>query len=222
MSGNDIVAYCIPDFGKCGASFNEVGPAFKESIDFLVSMKWTSAATDGDKDFLMDPPCAFWFNMPLCIGMYCVPCCACAVQGRNMEKMTGASYEAECLKMVALSCCGCYVCYYPKKRGEFRAKYGLKGSPLMDCLGTCCWGPCLTCQDAVELMRAGDYTVPMCSLDEASKAREGAYKAAANVKDTVAKVVEPKKEEAKAEEPKADEPKKDEAKPADPAPADAK
>lgn len=83
----------------------------------------------------------------------------------------GSTCESACLKMCILSCCCIYSCYYNKKRGQFRSKYGLQGSPLLDCLGACCFGPCMNCQDAVELMHAGGYNVPYCSLDAAAKAK---------------------------------------------------
>lgn len=41
-------------------------------------------------------------------------------------------------------------CYYARHRHATRAKYGLKGSGLTDCLGVCCFSPCYMCVDAIE------------------------------------------------------------------------
>jgi Cys-rich protein (TIGR01571 family) len=95
---------------------------------------------------------AGWYNIPLCLGMYFIPCCSCVVYLRNMEKMTGKSCESNCLTCCVLSlCCHMNLCYYAKKRGELRKKYGLIGSPCFDCLGCMCFGPCMICQDANDL-----------------------------------------------------------------------
>ena len=48
-----------------------------------------------------------------------------------------------------------------------RKKYGIKGSACFDCFAGLCFGPCLACQDANQLMESGGLNVPYCSLTEA-------------------------------------------------------
>lgn len=47
MSGqeNDIVAFCMPDFGKCGPGVNEIMPACQTAIQFLTEDLLKNAAT---------------------------------------------------------------------------------------------------------------------------------------------------------------------------------
>lgn len=161
----DIIPYCMPDFGKCGAAFGELAPAFSEAIEWVTSQKWLSCEETGTKDFVQNPSCVCWYNLPLCLGNCLIPCCVCATGARNLEKMNGKSYEANCVSACLLNCC-CYfgVCWYAKQRSEFRKKYDIKGSDGMDCLNACCFGPCAICQDANQLMKETDYKVPMAQL----------------------------------------------------------
>ncbi len=55
------------------------------------------------------------------------------------------------------------------QRGEMRKKYGIKGSPCFDCFGGICFGPCLLCQDANQLMESDGFNVPYCSLEKAKE-----------------------------------------------------
>jgi hypothetical protein len=48
-----------------------------------------------------------------------------------------------------------------------RKKYGIKGSPCFDCFAGLCFGGCLMCQDANQLMESEGLNVPYCSLSEA-------------------------------------------------------
>lgn len=177
MPNDDLVTFCAPDWNKCSAAVGDLMPAATEAIEYFVSMKWLSAEPDGSKAFHQDPVCAFWTNIPLSVGVCFVPCCGNAVHARKLEKFAGSSYESECLKMIVLSCC-CYLyaCYYPKRRGQFRAKFGLRGSPLEDCLTSCCFGGCMNCQEAVELEHSAGFKVPYCNLEDAAKLSGGAAK----------------------------------------------
>ena len=51
-----------------------------------------------------------------------------------------------------------------------RKKYNIKGTGCWDCCGACCGcGLCMLCQDANQLMDAGEIKIPFCSLAEAAK-----------------------------------------------------
>ncbi|KAG1675382.1 hypothetical protein FOA52_012301 [Chlamydomonas sp. UWO 241] len=57
------------------------------------------------------------------------------------------------------------VCWYAKKRSDFRKKYNIKGSTAGDCCLSCFCGSCVLCQDTNQLMAEDkSYKVPMAEL----------------------------------------------------------
>lgn len=163
MSDN-LVAFCLPDISKCGPAIGDIVPNFKEALAHFLAFKWFDFTETGSKDYAQNPCCICWYNLPLLVGVVCIPCCHQAVFLRTLEKQSGKSCESGCLSCCVLSmCCQFFCCYYAKKRTEFRKKYNLKGSEGIDCLGQICFAPCMLCQDANQLMIEGAYKVPYCS-----------------------------------------------------------
>lgn len=79
-------------------------------------------------------------------------------------------------------------CWIAKKRGEFRKKYNLKGTPMFDCLGCCCCGPCMVCQDSNALMELeADFVVPYASLQHAKEAQAKYQETVNKASDAVSK-----------------------------------
>mmetsp|Transcript_4692 Transcript_4692/g.10161 ORF Transcript_4692/g.10161 Transcript_4692/m.10161 type:complete len:173 (-) Transcript_4692:332-850(-) len=164
----ELVNYCLPNFGNCVPALGDLVPNAKEAIEYFLSFQWINVKPDGGKNFKQNPFFACWYNIPLCLAVCCVPCCNVAVFLRSMEKMSGKSCESQCLTCCILNCCCCmYNCYYAKKRGEMRKKYGLDGCGAWDCFGCCCFGPCLMCQDANEVQS----NIPFCSAQQAEAMR---------------------------------------------------
>lgn len=97
----------LPDFGKCGPAINDLIPAAQEAINYFISTEWLNMDQTGTKDWNQQPVYACWYNIPLCLGMCCLPCCPCAVVPRNLSAMTGNSCESEALKCCLLSICCC-------------------------------------------------------------------------------------------------------------------
>lgn len=163
---NDVMAFCLPDFTKCTPALNDIVPNLTEAVEYFLSAKWTDTTETGDKGWVQDPCFACWNNLPLTCFSYCVPCCACAIHARTMEVAIDPekTYESACVNMCVLSICCCFWnCYYAKRRTAWREKYGLKGSPCIDCLGQCCCGLCMICQDAEQIMKEdAGFAVPFC------------------------------------------------------------
>ncbi|KAG1652247.1 hypothetical protein FOA52_009245 [Chlamydomonas sp. UWO 241] len=103
----DLVTFCMPDFSKCGAAAGDVVPNLMEAVEYFTSMRWMNFEETGTKAYVQDPSCIFWHNLPLCLGMVCLPGCGCATLSRTLTKMTDTTCESNCLSCCALSCICC-------------------------------------------------------------------------------------------------------------------
>lgn len=184
---SSLIDYWKPDPKKFKEGVDDLSNAVQESLSFLTD-RASISKVEGTHEFQQNPFYACWTNVPLCLGVWCIPCCNIAVYLRNMERMTGRSCESNCIACCALNCCCLLSCYHAQAREKLRKKYDLKGSPLMDLLLSCCCGACLTCQEGVELQHQDKgYIIPYASPSDAEKATAMVNDAAQKAKSKVAK-----------------------------------
>ena len=69
-------------------------------------------------------------------------CCLPCHYGKAMEK---AQICGGCLPNCCSFLCGCGICFACNNRGQVRAKYGIQGNAVMDCVEVCCC-PCIFCE----------------------------------------------------------------------------
>ncbi|GFR46246.1 hypothetical protein Agub_g7794 [Astrephomene gubernaculifera] len=109
-------------------------------------------------------------NIPLTAAVCCCPCWGSCIRYRNMEYMTGKSCEVAFVAATVTSACCLGCCHYAVVRGQFRKKYGLKGSGFTDCAFGCCLGPCALCSDTNQLMVLQGIKVPFLNLPSGAEA----------------------------------------------------
>ncbi|KAG2437662.1 hypothetical protein HYH02_011043 [Chlamydomonas schloesseri] len=133
--------------------------AVKDAFNFAMTMQCINTAEEGSKDYdhgvfnCMD-------NVPLCLAVMCCNCWGMCIAYRNMQYMSGDSCETAFVNGTVAGAVCLGPCHYAVVRGNFRKKYGLKGSPCQDCMCGCCLGPCMLCSDTNQLMVSEGITVP--------------------------------------------------------------
>ncbi|GLC46401.1 hypothetical protein PLESTB_001521500 [Pleodorina starrii] len=145
--------FCIP---------KDAQEATKAAFEFAkTSMLKTEE--DGSKDWDYGPFSCLG-NIPLTVAVACCPCWASCIRYRNNEYMSGKSCEVAFVNAMVAGAVCLGPCHYAVVRGQFRKKYGLKGSPCQDCMCGCCLGPCLLCADTNQLMVSQGIKVPYLNL----------------------------------------------------------
>ncbi|KAG2500779.1 hypothetical protein HYH03_001541 [Edaphochlamys debaryana] len=106
-------------------------------------------------------------NWKLCLAVCCCPAWGSCIAYRNAEYMTGDSCEVAFVSGMAAGAVCLGPCHMAVVRGNFRRKYGLKGSKCMDFWCGCCCGPLTLCSETNELMSKQGVKVPWLNLEAA-------------------------------------------------------
>ncbi|GLI69396.1 hypothetical protein VaNZ11_013999 [Volvox africanus] len=143
--------------------------AVKDSFEFCKTSLFNTTE-DGSKEWDHGVFSCF-NNIPLTLAVICCPCWGSCIRYRNMEYMTGKSCETAFVNGLVTGAVCLGPCYYGVVRGQFRKKYGLKGSPCQDWLCGCCLGPCVLCSDTNQLMVSQGIKVPFLNLNGGSSGK---------------------------------------------------
>eukprot|EP00899_Mesostigma_viride_P012611 jgi/Mesvir1/21350/Mv20840-RA.1 len=160
LGKDEILNYFLPDAQEIGAACGMIGPAFMEAIETFFNA--TKRKKTGQQDWTV-PLFGCHEDIGLCI-LTCL-CGPCVVAPRNMAQVSKKGCPGHLFSLIATALFGLVCCYTASERGRIREAYDIQGSPQQDCLVSCCFCPCTTCQHAYEIRQHdSSYIVPFSGV----------------------------------------------------------